>query len=344
MKHNLREHKNNKTLLIASAGGHLTQALCACSHVDNIVLVTTKALDNDPRISKTYEIWSTQKNAFIHFYNIFYAIYVLLRERPNVVFTTGGPIVLPFSLVCKLLPLRFIYLDTLSRVVELSNTARLIYKYHLYDEIMTQWPEVANLYNVEYAGQCFDLKGKKQTNMGTLSVPDQPLVLVTTGTNEYPFDRLIEIISQLSIYQDPNVRWFIQTGGFTIKHDPACGNVVNMTTRDEMEQLVKESSLVISHCGVGSIHQMLSYQKKVIFIPRLAKYGEFSDDHQLQIASQLNNSNMLVVYPDQALADVTRHDLQQIPRYEQAIDVTNNKFASLIAARLYNRKCEGLYG
>ena len=117
-----------------------------------------------------------------------------------------------------------------------------------------------------------------------------------------------------------------------------------MTTRDEMEQLVKESSLVISHCGVGSIHQMLSYQKKVIFIPRLAKYGEFSDDHQLQIASQLNNSNMLVVYPDQALADVTRHDLQQIPRYEQAIDVTNNKFASLIAARIYNRKCEGLYG
>ncbi|MCJ8315429.1 MAG: hypothetical protein MJK11_20985, partial [Pseudomonadales bacterium] len=79
---------NRKVLVIASAGGHLTQALCACHHVDDIVLVTTHLLVNDDKIQKIYKIWSTQKNVFIHFVNIFYAVYVLVKERPRAVFST----------------------------------------------------------------------------------------------------------------------------------------------------------------------------------------------------------------------------------------------------------------
>lgn len=335
---------NRKVLVIASAGGHLTQALCACSHVDDIVLVTTRALVNDDKIKKIYTIWTTQKNAFIHFVNIFYALYVIARERPHAVFTTGGPIVLPFALVCKFLPLRFIYLDTLSRVVELSNTGKLIHKYKLYDEFMSQWEAVAREYNVEYVGKTFDLEGKSNQSITPLRPPEKPLILVTMGTNAYPFPRLIESMAKLAIYNDPNVRWFIQTGGFEVKEHPANGEIVAMVAKDKMDTLVKESSLVISHCGVGSINHMLIFQKKVIFVPRLERFGEFSDDHQLQIAKELCNPNMLVAYPDELLPEYSVAELISIPRYDKTIDITNHTFASVIDKKLFVEEREDSYG
>lgn len=326
---------NRKIMIVASAGGHLTQALCASSKVQDIVLVTTRDLITDERIKKTYSIWGTQKNPFIHFINIFYAIYVLLREKPHTVFSTGSPIVLPFALVCKFLPIRFIYLDTLSRVIELSNTGKLILKYKLYDEFMTQWEDMAAEYNLEYYGKTFDLEGKTNTVMKSMEQPEMPLVLVTMGTNAYPFHRLINYLTTLDIYRDPRVRWFIQTGGFEVQIKPVNGEIVAMTTRGKMEALVKQSSLVISHCGIGSINQMLAYQKKVIFFPRVEKYGEFSDDHQLQIARKLDNPNMTVVFPEDELPDVIFKNLKETPRYDQAIDITNHRFASVIEKKLF---------
>ncbi len=327
---------NKKILIIASAGGHLTQALCASSKVDEIVLVTTRALVKDQRIKKIYAIWDTQKNPFIHFVNIFYALYVIIRERPRTVFSTGSPIVLPFALVCKFLPLRFVYLDTLSRVIELSNTGKLIHKYKLYDEFMSQWENMAVEYNLEYYGKTFDLKGSTKADFKPMQAPEVPLVLVTMGTNAYPFHRLIDYLSSLDIYHDPKVRWFIQTGGFEVKVKPKNGEIVAMTTREKMDEMVKQSSLVVSHCGIGSINQMLQYQKKVIFIPRLEKYGEFSDDHQLQIARELDNPNMTVVFPGDELPDVCFKNLIEWPRYEQAIDITNHSFASVIEKKLFD--------
>lgn len=336
--------QNKKVLVIASAGGHLTQALCACNHVDEIVLVTTKALVNEDKIKKIYTIWSTQKNAFIHFVNIFYALYVLAKERPHTVFTTGGPLVLPFALVCKFLPLRFVYLDTLSRVVELSNTGKLIHKYKLYDEFMSQWEAVAREYNVDYAGKTFDLEGKTNKSLTPLSPPESPLVLVTMGTNAYPFPRLIAALAKLDIYHDKNVRWFIQTGDFEVDVKPANGEIVDMVGKDKMDALVKESSLVISHCGVGSINHMLINQKRVIFVPRLQEFGEFSDDHQLQIAKELSNPNMTVVYPNELLPVYTVAELIAIPRYDQTIDITNHDFAAVIDKKLFVEQREDSYG
>lgn len=41
--------------------------------------------------------------------------------------------------------------------------------------------------------------------------------------------------------------------------------------------------MVISHGGTGAIVKALKKGKKVIAIPRQAKYGEHADDHQFQI-------------------------------------------------------------
>jgi len=133
--------------------------MCATSAVElTLVLVTNKNMLDDSHFSRIYPIRDTQHNPFVHAINVFSAIRILIKERPQALFSTGGPICLPFALLSKLTSTRFVYLDTLSRVTELSNSGKLIQRFGLHDCFMCQWPQVASKYpEVEYHGQAFDL-------------------------------------------------------------------------------------------------------------------------------------------------------------------------------------------
>lgn len=51
--------------------------------------------------------------------------------------------------------------------------------------------------------------------------------------------------------------------------------------------------MVITHGGTGAIIGALKKEKKVIAVPRLSKYGEHVDDHQLQIIEQFSELNLI---------------------------------------------------
>lgn len=146
-------------LVIASSGGHLTQAMCATSTVQQeLVLISNKNMLNDDHFARVYTIRDTQHSVLVHLLNFFTGIRLMLRERPSAMFSTGGPICLPFALLAKLSRTRFVYLDTLSRVTELSNSGKMIRRFKLYDSFLCQWTAVAEQHEgVEYYGQAFDL-------------------------------------------------------------------------------------------------------------------------------------------------------------------------------------------
>lgn len=146
-------------LVIASSGGHLTQAICATSAVElDLVLVSNKNMLDDSPFIRIHTIRDTQHNVMVHFLNLFSAMRILLTEKPQAVFSTGGPICLPFALVAKLSKTRFVFLDTMSRVTELSNSGKMIQRFGLYNSFLCQWETVASRYSgVEYHGQAFDL-------------------------------------------------------------------------------------------------------------------------------------------------------------------------------------------
>jgi len=326
--------QNKKIIIIASAGGHLTQAMCVTSRCKNIVLVTNKKNIKNKRINKVYKIWDTQFNAFIHFFNLFFACFVLMKERPSAIFSTGGPIVLPFALICKFLPIKFIYLDTLSRVVELSNTGKVIKKFHLCDEFFCQWEKIATKNNARYIGKCFDILCENKYEVKTESAHQIPIILVTVGTNQYDFDRLFSMISKMPLYKERRVKWIIQKGHNQLQILPANGDLLDMVSRKEMDSLVQKASLVISHCGIGSINLMLSYQKNVFFIPRIAKYKEFSDDHQLQIANEIGSRLFTIIYPDQEMPEINLNELQNRELVTEVVDTTNYSMAQAILLEL----------
>ena len=54
-----------------------------------------------------------------------------------------------------------------------------------------------------------------------------------------------------------------------------------------------KADIVITHGGTGAIIGAVKKGKKVIAVPRLAKYGEHVDDHQLQLIEQFKEQNLI---------------------------------------------------
>ena len=63
--------------------------------------------------------------------------------------------------------------------------------------------------------------------------------------------------------------------------------------RDEFSNEMEKANIVITHGGTGAIIGAVKKGKKVIAVPRLAKYGEHVDDHQLQLIKQFDDLNLI---------------------------------------------------
>ncbi|MBA3867342.1 MAG: UDP-N-acetylglucosamine--LPS N-acetylglucosamine transferase [Solirubrobacterales bacterium] len=75
----------------------------------------------------------------------------LRRRRPDAVLSTGAGLAVPFFLVGKLLGIRLVYVESLTRTESLSLSGRLVYP--LASRFFVQWPRPAEgRRKAEYAG------------------------------------------------------------------------------------------------------------------------------------------------------------------------------------------------
>ena len=118
------------------------------------------------------------------------------------------------------------------------------------------------------------------------------MILVTLGTQDKPFTRLLDAVQQLidkGIIKDKVV---VQAG--CSKYESKDMEIFDLIPMDDFERLMSECDLLITHGGVGSIVSGLNKNKKVIAIPRLAKYGEHVNDHQKQIIDNFNKKEYII--------------------------------------------------
>ncbi|WP_270337802.1 PssE/Cps14G family polysaccharide biosynthesis glycosyltransferase [Streptococcus infantarius] len=119
------------------------------------------------------------------------------------------------------------------------------------------------------------------------------MIFITLGSQKFQFNRLLIEIDKLIDAGIINDSVFAQIG-YSDYH-PKNYDFKSFLDRDEFIEKINIADVVITHGGTGAIVGALKQRKKVIAVPRLSKYEEHVDDHQLQIIEQFTNLNL--IYP-----------------------------------------------
>lgn len=121
------------------------------------------------------------------------------------------------------------------------------------------------------------------------------MIFVTVGSQKFPFDRLIQRVDQMLEGGVLGEEVFIQTGTSDYvprcRHQPFC-------EREQFEELLEACSILITHGGAGTMVEAVKRGKRVVAVPRLARYGEHVDDHQLELAGRFDAMNLLCACVD----------------------------------------------
>ena len=122
------------------------------------------------------------------------------------------------------------------------------------------------------------------------------MILVTLGTQKFQMDRLIQAVDQLAEKVSEEI--FVQSGNST--YVPEHCRSKNFVDAQEFQRMIEDCSLLITHSGVGTIMREISAGKPVIVVPRLARYHEHVDDHQVQIAEAFAGKGCILYCDDLA--------------------------------------------
>lgn len=122
------------------------------------------------------------------------------------------------------------------------------------------------------------------------------MVLVTVGTQKQSFSRMIELVRSSKEIKNEEI---IVQRGYTKCNNSKRIKAFDFIPLDDMEEYISKSDLIISHGGVGTIFSAIKKGKKVIAVPRLSKYGEHINDHQIEICEELEKEGYILYYKDE---------------------------------------------
>lgn len=132
--------------------------------------------------------------------------------------------------------------------------------------------------------------------MDILKFERENMVLVTLGTQDKPFERLLQKVEEQIEKGNIKGEVIVQAGCTQYKSEKM--KIFDLVPMDELNALTKSADLIITHGGVGSIIGALKYGKKIIVCPRLKKYGEHTNDHQLDITENFSENGYVCALND----------------------------------------------
>jgi UDP-N-acetylglucosamine transferase subunit ALG13 len=123
------------------------------------------------------------------------------------------------------------------------------------------------------------------------------LIFATVGTHHQPFERLVRAAIVIAAGRE----LVVQHG-----HTPRLPSGRSVRWQRwlapaEMQELMSEASLVITHAGVATIVDALRAGQRPLVMARRRHLGEHVDDHQLQIVDALAAMDLIVPAGDGAV-------------------------------------------
>jgi UDP-N-acetylglucosamine transferase subunit ALG13 len=118
------------------------------------------------------------------------------------------------------------------------------------------------------------------------------MILVTVGTNEAKFDRLVSAFDDMPI-DEPIV---VQHGSSGIR--PKNATCVDFLSFENLVGYIREARVVVAHAGVGTIMTVAAQGKRPFVVPRLHRHGEAVDDHQCGLGQRFHEIGLVTYVED----------------------------------------------
>lgn len=277
-----------KICLACSIGGHFTQMLELKEVYGKYehFFVTNPGTQTISRLANERKYFIPQrikKSVFLK--HLFMSLKILLKEVPDVIITTGSGDAFWICVLGKLFGKKVVYIESFSKVTTPSKFGRAAYKFA--DLFLYQWDKLREYYPKGiYSGVIFGMSESLKENKNEYSY------FITVGTLPNDFSRLLIKIDESIEKGIIGGKVFAQIGHS--KYVPMNYKYVDFLDIYEFEDTIKKSNIIITHGGIGSIMTALKFGKRTLVVPRYRKFGEIVNDHQLDIAQELERQGKII--------------------------------------------------
>lgn len=282
--------------LVSSTGGHLAELVRLRPRfegVDDVIWITHDSAQSRSLLEgeeTLYVPYTGPRQAGAAARNAASARRNLKARGVEAVISNGAAVAVSYMLPARAMRLPCVYIECAARSLGPSLTAKLL---GLVPGVRfyTQYPQLESP-RWRFAGSVLD--GFMPAEQAP---PERPRIVVTVGSLEaFGFRRLVERVVEV-LPADAEVVW--QTGASEVADLPIDARA--FMPEHELRAAVEAADVVISHAGIGSALMALDAGKLPILVPRLERHGEHVDDHQRQIAAELERRGLAV---DRAVEDL----------------------------------------
>lgn len=146
-----------KICLISSSGGHYEQLMRLKPLFEKYegIVVTEKTSINNKADYYIPQVNRKEITIIFRLLKISYkSLKIILKEKPNVIISTGALSCIPMCLIGKLFGKKIIFIESFAKISSPTLTGKLLYKFS--DMFIIQWEELRKFYpNAIYGGSIY---------------------------------------------------------------------------------------------------------------------------------------------------------------------------------------------
>ena len=146
-----------KICFVASTGGHFEQLMMLKPIMDRnkSFIVTEKTDYSVAKSEKLYYLKQVNRHeisfVFKMIINFLTSFKIFIKEKPDLVISTGALSTIPLCLLAKLFRKKLIFIESFAKISSPTLTGKLMYKFA--DQFYVQWEEMLKIYpNAIYKG------------------------------------------------------------------------------------------------------------------------------------------------------------------------------------------------
>lgn len=140
-----------KVCFAASSGGHFEQLMMLrplMEKYSSFILTEKTAYGADVEKIKIYHVPQINRQEKLFpmklLADAFLSLWIFVRERPDVIITTGVLAMIPACLICKLFGKKLIYIESFAKVTSPTETGKFLYRFA--DRFYVQWESMLEYY------------------------------------------------------------------------------------------------------------------------------------------------------------------------------------------------------